>query len=262
MYKGDEEYTGAKTYVINFNGPSISGTKKLLADVTPLLNGQWQKFQIDLDKAFDSVAPSDHYYIKEVRLVGTQPSETVLNRRCSSLYIDNIIGFTSFSKAPSYKSADSKTALEELQDLMDKTNHVAYIRPGMERKDDMMIVLPRQYYTIPVTVDQNNVIEVQNLEYKPLEWGLVNNAVDSYNIKDKTSVGYVKASDLESDKHYGVIMDHEFYSDVSSKASAQSSCNAKVDNEGFKNYGFDVKLQGSTLVEPGQYIQVTLPNII
>jgi hypothetical protein len=258
MYQSGEDYTAAKTYVIHMNGPSPDSSKISLANATPILNGQWQKFQIDLDAAFDKVAPSSNYYIKEVRLVGYQPSSTVLNRRCSSLYLDQIMAFTSVSKAPSYKSADSKTALEELQDLCDKCNHVAYVRPGMERADDILLVLPRRYYTIPVTIDDSNIISLSNLEYKPVDWNIVNYAIDSYNLKDKSSIGWVKAFDMDSEKNYGIIMNHEYHSDVTSVADAKTACEDSVN--GMMSPGFDITMKGNTLLEPGQYIRVQLPK--
>lgn len=247
-----------RTYVVHVNGTTTDTNKTVLTNVQPILNGQWQRIQLDLDELFDAVAPSSHYYIREVRLVGYQENVTVLNRRCSSLYIDNISAFTSISKAPSYKSADSKTALEELQDLCDKCDHVAYIRPGLERYEDTLIVLPRKYYTLPIEINENNVKSISNLEYSPVEWGMVNTAIDTYNIKDKKSINYVKAINLDNDKHYGVIMDHEFYSDVASKNVAQSNCNKKVASS-TPYPGFDLTIHGSTLIEPGQYVPVKLP---
>lgn len=259
MYKSNEEPDGAQTYVINFNGPTATRPKKLLADVNATLNGQWQKFTINLNSAFDKVAPSNNYYIKSIKLVGQQDNNAVLNRRCSSLYIDNVLSYKLISQAPEYKSADSKTALEELQDLCEKTKHVAYTRPGMSRDEDVMILLPKRYYTIPITIDDTNVTEINNYEYKPLEWDLMNIAVDTYNIKDKKNVLQAKYYDTESDLHYGIIMDHEFHSD-STYTSAYTEAKARITNNSFKLPGFDLTMLGSTLIEPGQLVEVRLPK--
>lgn len=260
MYTTEGDYSDAITYVINFNGDTAVSPKVTLEDVDATLNGVWQRFSIDLESAFEDLLAADNYYISEVRLVGNQPISSVLNRRCSSLYLDNIIAYGSISSAPSYKSADSKTALEELQDLCTKTNHYAYTRPGMERCDDQLLCLPKGHYTIPVIIDETNVIALTGLEYMPLEWGLLNSEYDSYNISGSTTIRYVKAQDVTSDRHYGVVQGHSFYSDVSSKASAQAQCNAKVNTEGFWQPGFDLTIKGNTLLEPGQNLEVKLPK--
>jgi hypothetical protein len=259
MWKDTELASGASTYVIRFNGPAPTAGAKQLAQVTPKLNGTWQNFTIDLKAAFDKIAGSNEYWIKEVKLVGYQDVKTVLDRRCSSIYIDHVMGFRNVTQAPRYASSDSKTALEELQDLCEKTNQVAYNRPGMERWEDQLIMLPKRYYTIPLTLNSTNVIGVSGLEYKPLEWGLKNFASDTYSYADnKYSIS--KAYDADSDKHYGIIQDHEFLDDIKNWYDAQVISKAKIANNAFHYPGFNVTMLGSVLIEPGQYIPVTLPE--
>ena len=259
MSKAGELASAAETYVIRFNGPTPTIGAIQLAQVTPLLNGNWQNFIIDLKAAFDKVAGSTEYWIHEVKFVGSQASKTVLDRRCSSIYIDHIMGFRNITQAPRYVSADSKTALAELQDLCEKCNQVAYIRPGMERSDDQMVMLPKRYYTIPVTINSSNIMGISGLEYKPIEWGLINYAEDTYTYNtDKT--GTSKAYDLDSEKHYGIVQDHEFISDVTTAADAQVITKAKIAEHSMHNPGFSATMNGSILLEPGQYINVNIPQ--
>jgi len=259
MWKNGELPTSAQKYVIRFNGPTPTGTYKQLTQVTPNLNGEWQSFTINLKDAFDKVASSDEYWIKSVKLVGYQDSMTVMNRRCSSLYIDQIIGLGNISQAPKYASADSKSALVELQDMCEKCNQVAYTRPGMERSLDQLILLPQRYYTLPITIDSSNVVGVGGMEYRPIEWGIINQASDTFNYSE-TSSGTSKAYDENSEKHYGIIQDHEFLSDINTMAAAQVISKAKVANSGFQYPGFNAIINGSVLIEPGQYINVNLPQ--
>jgi len=259
MYKADEAVSAYKTYYINFNGPTPSNTKYLLGKVQPQLDGTWHNFTCDLKAMFDKVAPSSAYYIKEIRIVGKQDSLTVLNRRCSSIYIDQVMAYKDISSAPKYASADSKSAFDELQDLCEKTNHIAYVRPGMERSLDQLIILPKRYFTIPITLDDTNIMSISTTEYKPLEWGMLNWAVDTFNYSETRS-GNVSWVDGDHEKHYGPIMDHEFLSDVTTEASAATISKAKVNN-GIINFpGFEVTLLGTSLIEPGQYITVELPK--
>ena len=259
MFKAGEVPGQAKTYVLSFNGPTPTSGSIVLTQVLPKLNGTWQEFSINLKKQFDKLAPSTAYYISEVKFVGAQDSTTVLNRRCSSIYIDNIMAFGNITQAPRYASADTKTALEELQDLCDKCKQVAYIRPGMERSQDQLIILPKRHYTLPITVDASNMVGISGMEYKPIEWGIINQANDSFNYNE-TQSGISKAYDADSDLHYGIIQDHEFLSDVETLSSAQVISNAKIRDNAFQYPGFNAIMIGSTLIEPGQYININLPN--
>jgi hypothetical protein len=259
MSKAGELASAASTYVIRFNGPTPTTGAIQIAQVTPLLNGNWQSFVIDLKAAFNKIAGSDEYWIHSVKFVGYQDVHTVLNRRCSSIYIDHVMGFRNISQAPRYASADTKNALEELQDLCEKCNQVAYIRPGMERSEDQLIILPKRYYTLPLTIDNTNVLEISGLEYKPVEWGIKNQTNDSYNYNENTS-GFSKAWDSDSDKHYGVIMDHEFLSDVKTYADAQVVSKSKIEANSIFNPAFSATILGSVLLEPGQYINVRIPQ--
>jgi hypothetical protein len=175
------------------------------------------------------------------------------------MYIDHVMGFRNVTQAPRYVSADSKSALVELQDLCEKTNQVAYIRAGMERADDQMIMLPRRYYTLPLTIDNTNIVSINGLEYKPIEWGLINYGEDTYTYNTDKK-GYSKSWDLDSEKHYGLIQDHEFLSDVTSQADANVVTKAKVAQHAWHYPGFSATMNGSILLEPGQYINVNIPQ--
>ena len=259
MFKDGELPSSALTYVLRFNGPTPTTGKITLGQYLPSLNGLWQNFTINLKSLFDKVAGSSAYWISEVKFVGYQDSMTVLNRRCSSIYIDQIMGYGDITQAPRYASADSKTALEELQDMCDKCNQIAFNRAGMERSEDQLIMLPKRYYTLPIDINTDNVVGVSGLEYKPIEWGLKNQASDTFNYSD-TKSGTSKAYDAESEKHYGIIQDHEFLSDITTLASAQVISKAKIAQNSFQYPGFTAIMEGSVLIEPGQYINVTLPQ--
>ena len=208
---------------------------------------------------FDKVSPSTGYLIKEIRLKGDQSATIAMNRRCSSIYIDQITAYKELAAAPKYASADAKTAYDELVDLCDKTSHIAYIRPGMERADDQLILLPKRYYTLPVQLTPSNAMKISGLEYKPLDWGMTNWAVDSYKDGNQNSQ-YISYQDSDHVKHFGPIMNHEFMSDVTDATAAKAVSVAKVD-EGVSQYpGFTATIIGSVLVEPGQNMIVKLPQ--
>jgi hypothetical protein len=120
-------------------------------------------------------------------------------------------------------------------------------------------MLPKRYYTLPLTIDNKNVMGISEIQYKPIEWELINQVRDTFNYDEKRT-GTSKAIDLDSDKHYGPITNHEFLSDIKTDASAQVISKAKIAEHAFHYPGFTAEILGSVLLEPGQYINVTLPQ--
>ena len=259
MFKEGETIADKITYVLQFNGPAPNANKKSLASMKPTLDGKWHPMTIDLNAAFAKVAPSSSYNITQIRLVGAQTNSTILNRRSAALWIDNVHGYKQANQTPRYASADSKNAFDELFQLCDRTNNVAFNRPGMERSQDQLIMLPKQFYTIPLTIDQTNTIAVSNVQYLPLDWGYMNWAIDTFNYS-QTKSGKETFIDDDSETHYGPFMDHEFYDSVSTVAGAKSLSKSKVNSVSQPNLAFNITLNGSTLLEVGQNVQVLQPK--
>jgi hypothetical protein len=258
MFKTGEVSSNADTYTILFSGPSV--TSNVIGTILPRYDGEWNSFLIDLKSAFDNFAPAENYYISAIRFVGYPDEHQLLNNRCSSIYIDHIMGYRDFQSAPRYASSDTKTPLHELQDLCEKTNQIAYVRAGEERRDDKLIMLPKRFYTLPIDiVEGENLLAVSGLEYKPMDWGMTNTAHRSFNYDDSRS-GAVWKKDLEAIQWYNYIMDHEFSSDVKTQMDAETLAQDYIDEHAFNYPAFSVVVKGSTLFEPGQYINVSIPT--
>jgi hypothetical protein len=325
MFMTNQTPSDASTYVFQFNGPTPTGSKRLVTTIKPLFNGKWQKFSANLDDWFGKKAPASasvtdpskaNYYITEIRIVGQQDNLTVLDRRCSSLTLDNIIGYRTFDKHISTSTADAPTAFDELQEICDKSNYMAWIRPGMERSEDQLIFLPKNFYVLPIQLTESNIKELTNLSYHPLEGGLLNYVRGLFEYQEKR-IGTVTQANFDSIKHYLPIGETNFLSGMTSldnaneaaqkrldikNAALEKTFNAREDaikakNKTYKertyvpltwlNYttqelkviddqvdyllkqnigtaqtgfiGFDVTMQGSTLLEPGQYVIVSYP---
>lgn len=262
MYKEGESPANAKTYYITFNGPTPSNTKYLLSSQSAKLNGEWQDFTCDLKELFGKTAPSTEYHITQIRFSGYQDNKTVLNRRCSSIYIDQITGFREIVFAPNYKSAGANNAYEELYSLCQGANQIAYIRPGMERREDQLIMLPTEYYTMPIEINGSNIQKVSNLEYKPIEWGAFNNYTGTWSQQNKssTTTKTVPVTDTNDALHYGLIQEREQMADIINDTDAKKYAAAKLQQGTNRDMAFDVTIQGTTLIEPGQYVTVNLPE--
>jgi len=258
MYQAGELPTSASTYTVLFTGPSV--TSNVIGTVLPRYDGEWNNFLVDLKALFDAYDPSENYYISEIRFVGYPDEHQLLNNRCSSIYIDHIMGYRDFQSAPRYASADTKTPLHELQDLCEKCNQIAYVRPGEERRDDKLIMIPKRFYTLPIDiVEGENLLAVSSLEYLPMDWGLTNFAHRTFNYDD-TRTGAIVKKELDSIQWYNYVMDHEFLSDVKTQLDAERLATNQLNEKAFHYPSFDVLVKGSVLFEPGQYINVTIPS--
>lgn len=263
MFKDEQTPSLASTYIIPFSGPSTTtnASKKVLDPVLPKFDGTWNSFLVDLKKLFNkSSGASTHYYIKEIRLVGVPDEQQLLNNRCTSIYIDHIMAYRDFQSAPRYASADSKTPLNELQDMCEKCNQVAYVRPGMERRDDQLIMIPKRFYTLPIAVTEgDNLIDVSQVQYKPIDWGMENYARRTFNYDDSRS-GSVTAQENMAEKWYNTIISNDFLGDVKTEQDARTDAQYHINEHAFNYPAFDVTVRGTTLMEPGQYMFVDIPS--
>ncbi len=322
MFMTNQEPVDKLTYVLHFNGPTPSGTKVNLSNLPVTFNGAWQSVDVNLHTLFKTKAKASasvidpskaNYYITEIRLVGQQDNLTVLDRRCSSFTIDNIIGFRSFDKTMTFSTTDVPTAYDELLDICNRSNYMAWIRPGMERYEDQMIFLPKNFYTLPVGLGEMNIKNISGLSYHPIESGMINYVRGIFKYDDYRQ-GFVTQADSESIKHYLPIGETEVLSGMNSLEAANTqmqkrleaknkvaeawwtkneaaikkkhpkyktkkyepysfvaytskelnSVDSQVDyllkqniNSTQHNYvGFDVTIEGSTLLEPGQFARV------
>lgn len=254
----DVSGNGVATYTVMFNGTYVS--TRNIGSVTPLFNGSWNHFTVDLKSLLDKKNPGSSYIVRAVRLKFENTYEQTYNPRCSSIYIDQVMAYKEISATPRYESADTKTAYEELEDLCKKTGFMAYIQPGMERRDDILVMKPERFYTVATEfIEGYNIRSISNCEYNPVEWGLYNHAHRTFNYNENTS-GTVEYTVPESAKRYGVISDHEFLSDVTTYEDANAEVNRFLEQNSWKYPAFTVSIQGTPFIEPGQYARVVAPS--
>lgn len=253
MFMTNQTPADALTYVVKFNGPTSTSTR-ILTTITPKFNGTWQEVSLNLKKLFNGKAPVSYsvtepskanYYITQIRLVGQQDNMTVLDRRCSSLTIDNIIGFRTFDKFIKYSSTDVPTAYDELEEICNKSNYMAWIRPGMERRDDQLILLPKYFYTLPIQLTPYNIRELKNLSYHPIENGMINyvRGIFAY---DDYRTGTVTQADAISIKNYLPIGETDVLSGLSSIEAANNQLSKRLEKAKWdmeKLYGKDKVLR-------------------
>lgn len=259
MHREGESVSSATDYTIYFTDTAISESN-VIGSVNPTFTGAWNRFNINLKDWFDRHCPSTEYNISKVWIEGTVTDEMLHRRKCSSIYLTRIIGYKEINHAPKYASQDVKTRYEELKQLCERTEHVAYVEYADNRQDDVLVVLPEKYTTCAGTVDEkNNLISLDNLEYNPLEDDFCNSKHITFNF-DENNSGSSTNTDYTSTAHYGYIADHEFNSDINNQVDADKEVNTTVTSNSFKKPAFGVTVQGYPEIQPLQYVTCNLPT--
>lgn len=256
MYNADETFEEAHEYLIRFTGKYRESDWKVIGTVKSVLNGTWQKINFNLKNLLDAKAQSSQYNITQVSIVGNITQDMVDHPKCSAVWFDEIYSYGTSSHAPHYVSADVKDAFEEFQQLCTNTDHVAYIVPGLERKDDILVL---KYLDDAISSEViadgigGNYIEISNWDDDPINAGFCNQSHKTFNYKtDQTKVSY--REDRASIAQYGPVQTHEFLDSVTTQADADKLAALEVSNHSHEAPGFSVDIEGSVIIEPLHYI--------
>ena len=176
-----------QTYYINFTGNVPTQLeKRVLTGINPNSTGTWESFTLDLKTLFNKskTGASKTYYIRGIRFVATANNPTD-----ATIYIDNIRAFSYKNALVRFNRTELKKVLEELQEVCKLSNYVAYTSPAMERRDDQLVVRPAGRINPGIRIIENeNLLNVSSVEYKPLDWGLCNYAERTYVIEQKVPI--------------------------------------------------------------------------
>jgi len=252
MHKAGQTVADAVNYIIHFSGSPDANN--VIGDVKPIRDGMPQQFKVNIKSLFDSFAPSTEYNISKISFVGDVTSDTLMKPRCSSIWIDNMSAYRVINNNPHYASQDVKTAFEELQQVCEKTNHVAFVRPGEERRDDVLVVLPADYSLSSEVVEEGaNLIDLGSWEYSPYERGYSNQAHITFNFnEDQSGVAYYQ--DENEIQKYGPFEHHNFESDINNQVDADLLAKDYVASHFNFKTAHEVEIIGTTLIEPSEYI--------
>lgn len=253
MHKTDETIGDALDYRVRLNGTQTS-SRVIGKAVFNVNTRKWQTIQFNLKDMFDKYSHSSNYYISKVALVGSITTSQVNNR--GAWWVDNVYSFKKEAQAPQYTSDGVNYPFEELQKLCTDTSHTAYIKPGVERRDDMFVVKPLEIaFTDQEIRDGHNgtLLNIQEWNNDPLNDGICNQAHRTFNYDENRS-GSSFSEDWDSIIDYGPFQDHEFLDNVNNKDAAyQIAKQHRMDNSRVKP-GFSVVNEGNILIEPNHYI--------
>ena len=256
MHTAEETLADAKDYVIQFTG--AGDQSNVIGSVKPILSGGWERFNVDLKAMFDSIHPSTEYNISKIRHEGVITQDMIDLNKCRSIWIDNPFSYKDEEHAPKYSSQDVKYPMEELQQLAEQTNHAIYTRPGVERCDDHLIVVPEENNVSEgYILEGENLLEISNWTYNPQQDGFCNQAHRSFNFsEDKSGESFYQNLESINKRGYGPWQNHQFLDSVTTQADADTDAKNYVVANSRPNKSFTAKIRGTTMIWPAQYIPV------
>ena len=253
MYKAGETIDNAQDYIVRFTGKKNYG-KPIIGSIKPLLDGTWHEIDENIKSMFDKYAPSTSYNVVKVSMVGEITQEMLDQKKCSAIWIDNPYSYKIENSATKYRSQNNvSTNLAELQNLMDKTNYVAYTKPGKERRDDTLMIAPEESELAPIAIDEvSNLIEISGYENNPHSKGFQNQAHIEFNFSQDNK-GNAYYEDKDSASHFWPLSTHNFENDINNQYDANQLVQKKVNDNKYANkVAFTVKIFGCTLLNPAQ----------
>lgn len=254
MYRAGETVSDAKDYVVRFTGTDTRSN--VIGSVKNTNKGTWPCINFNMKEMFDLYAPSSQYNVTKVSIVSTVTQEQVDHPRCSAVWFDNWYSYGVTDHSANMVSADVKNPFEELQNIYDKTGHITYVVPGLERKDDILVL---KYQDDAVTDEvlsdgpNGNVFGVKSWNYDPIQQGICNQSNKTFDFNEDSS-GTSYNEDRNSIIRYGPIQTHEFLDDVNTQADADKLTLKEIQDHSHESPAFSVDIQGSVLVEPLHWI--------
>lgn len=253
MHKTGESVGSALDYRVRLNNTETAS--RIIGKANFNSNSKrWQLIDFNLKEMFDQYAPSSNYYISQVKLVGAVTSAQVANR--GVWWVDNVYSYKTLAKAPQFTSDGVNYPFDELQKVCDATGHTAYIRPGVERRDDVFVVKPLETAFTDQEIREGNngtFLNIKGWTNDPLNDGICNQAHRTFNYNEEKS-GSTINEDWNSVIDYGPYQNHEFLDNVNNGTAAFQIAKQDVTDNSRNRPGFSVVTEGNVLIEPNHYI--------
>lgn len=295
IHKEGETIANALTYYIPFSSQERHPLT-LCSAVNYKCNGEWQRFMMNIKNLMDNYSPSGEYYLSKIRFVNYNNwDETYYNtvpnvaykvrkkyksgknkgkyyyvtkykrvhktmRQNRQMWFDNIITTTTEAASKSKSGTDIGTPFEFLQKGAEDTNHSIWLMPGVQRKDDALIISPNKAEIIDTTaVTGTNILGISDITNAPQE-SICNQSTKRFNLTDDiTSTTYY--GDRNHSIHYGPLEKYEVQSDNDSWLIANTNAYYQVQDNLAPGWGFNIDINGVPDLPINQYLSVEIPHI-
>jgi hypothetical protein len=264
MYRTGESRLNAKDYIVRFTG--VDKQTSIIGSYKQDVLSTWPSLNFNIKKLFDFFknANSSEYHLVKLSLVGSITPSQANHPLCSAIWIDQIYTYSEVQQAPSYQSSGVNYPFDEIQDVCTATNHIAYIVPGLERRDDVLVVKPMEIALTDEVLNDGlngNILEVTNWSDDPVSDGYKNQANRTFNkkiSKTKTTPSNTFIQDTAAVIENGPFQDHEFWDDVNNQTVSDLKTTQYVQDHSTARKGYSTTIPGSTLIQPCHYIVANL----
>jgi len=259
MHTAGQGYFDGVDYIVRFTGTDTK--HNVIGSVQQDTQNTWPSMNFNLKQMFDKVNYSTEYHITKVSMVGSITYNQVTHPLCSAIWIDQIFSYTPDEQAPQYTSSGVNFPFDEIQDLCTNTDHIVYIKPGLERRDDVVVVKPLETAITEETMldgKDGNVLEITNWSYDPISDGYINQARRGYKQNDKDSGHKSYYEDFNSIIDNGPFQNYEFLDTVKDQASADKISQQYVQDHCTNKQAYTVSINGSTTIDPAHYIMANM----
>ena len=265
MYRTGEGPNDARDYIVRFNGKDKY--VNIIGTFNQDLITTWPSLTFNLKELFDKsrYGVSSEYNLIKISMVGTITPSQASHPLCSTIWIDQIYTFGSVEHAPTYNSNGVKYPWDELQDVCNGTFHVAYIIPGLERRDDILVLKPLETAISDEVLEDGeygNVLEITSWSDDPVSDGYINQANRTFNKaigKDKTTPSNTYIENVDEVHLNGPFQDHEFYDNINSQVASNIKTQNYVDDSSYTRKAYTATINGTTTIQPAHYI---LANVV
>lgn len=264
MYRADENYSDAVTYMITFNSPYKTG--KVIGNVNPQFNGEFNTFEFNLKTAFDKVANSSHYYVTQIQLVD-RIDVNMYGFKKRAMHLDNFGMFGTRASVKTHVDMESKYPLDVIRDVAETSNYDGYVLYGNERRGDTLIFAESGGAPAIVEAKQGvNVLGISNMTGKlnvgSTTAGFANSALRHYHYKSgkKTKTGSAYYINMDSYLRYGPFENYKDMTGTNTRASAEKDARLYVENNCYTTMGFTLDILGTVLINPSDYLVTDLPQ--
>lgn len=260
MYKAGESINDARDYIVRFTGTDKQ--TNIIGTYNQDLITTWPSLNFNLKNLFDKAktGASTEYNLVQISLVGTITPSQASHPLCSTIWIDQIYTYKTIENNPSYSSNGVKYPWDELQDVCNETFHVAYIVPGLERCDDILVLKPLEIAVTDEVLEDGeygNVLEITSWNDDPVSDGYKNQANRTFNKSISTTATTPSNTYIENVDEVnlnGPFQDHEFWDNISSQAASDLKTQNYIDDMSRTRKSYTATIQGTTLIQPAHYI--------
>lgn len=281
IHRAGETISNAQYYYLPFSSLEYN-TNRIHDAYEYTLDGKWQRYEVNLKELMDNYRYSSEYWLSEVAFININNHDDIYYRDIVSykkkvkgktrtikanktfninryMYFNNFLTTTEDAATRMNEEDNISTPFEFLQNTANNLNHSLWIDPGLERKDDrLMVLLDDATVLEEEAIEGTNIIVFDDITNEPQET-ICNQSSKLFNLPS----GAARSRYYENPDHiihYGPLEKYEVLSDTNSQYVAYKNAYNQVLDNLYPGWSFTVNIMGSANLISNQYMSVKSYN--